>query len=462
MTEDVSQRGRAASTTPDRSGPPARVRLWRTRAFWLIVVLTAVVGGISEAIGEIDIHVGPSQINLLPIIWAVLIGTIISVQPWRPLPARAQRLSAALIAPVIAVFMARLGLLVGPDLSKLGGSGAALLLQEVGHFFGSVIFCLPIAVIVLGMGRSSIGATYSIDREPMIGIIAERYGGESPEYKGALGTYVIGSIFGAVIVAVVASILGSLHVFTPIALSIGTAVGSTSMMLGGMGALTTMFPDKEGEIVAYAGAANAITGLTGTYAAAFLSLPLARKLYPVWTRVAAKLGRTGQAVEPLPEHPTKNASEAQPKQGQTSLSGVATILIVLGMLMLGIQTISAHKLTGDMTFGFIVLLAISYIAIAISRVVSWLPYIVVTMLIATLISAPFSPIAPYLTTLLANVDLVAIGTPVLAIVGLSLGLDAKFLVRTGWKAIIAAALVICASFIAATAVADISTTYLSL
>jgi hypothetical protein len=451
------------ATTSSPTTEPLLKGLWTSRPFWLVVVLTTVIAAISQAIGDVVISVGHSQINLLPIIWAVLIGTVLSVQPWRRVPASAQHLSSALIAPVIAVFMARLGLLIGPSLSSLGGSSAALLLQEVGHILGSVIFCLPISIVLLGMGRTSIGATYSIDREPMLGIIAERCGGDSPEYKGALGTYVVGSVFGAVIVAVIASVLGSLHVFSPNSLGIGSAVGSTSMMLGGLGALTSMFPGQKADITAYTGAASVITSLTGTYAAAFVALPLARKLYPMWVRLAVRVGRTGSAVEPLPDtYPGSATSGGNSESRGSSLAGTAIALGVFGAVMIVIQIINAHTLTVAMIGGLIVLLAISFASIIVARYVRWLPYIVVTMLISTLLSAPFSPVAGVLASLLKNIDLVALGTPVLAIVGLSLGREAKLLATSGWKMVVTAVLVIAASFIAASAIAELTTTFLSL
>jgi hypothetical protein len=453
----------ATDAPPSSTKQPLLTGLWTNKTFWLVVTLTAVIAAISQAIGAVVINVGHSQINLLPIIWAVLIGTAVSVQPWRRVPAPAQHLSSVLIAPVIAVFMARLGLLIGPSLSTLGGSSAALLLQEIGHILGSVIFCLPISIVLLGMGRTSIGATYSIDREPMLGIIAERCGGDSPEYKGALGTYVVGSVFGAVIVAVIASVLGSLHVFSPISLGIGTAVGSTSMMLGGLGALTAMFPGQKADITAYTGAASAITSLTGTYAAAFIALPLARKLYPMWVRLAARLGRSGTAVEPLPAtYQGTVTSGGNAETSKVSLRGTAIALGVFGVVMIVIQIINAHKLTIQMVGGLILLLVISFVSILVARYVRWLPYIVVTMLISTLISAPFSPVAHSLASLLKDIDLVALGTPVLAIVGLSLGREAKLLATSGWKMVVTAVLVIAASFIAASAIAEVTTTFLSL
>ncbi|GAA4211681.1 DUF3100 domain-containing protein [Actinocatenispora rupis] len=440
----------------------SRSLLRRTGGFWLVTGLALVVAAISQAIGPVTVHLWRSQIGLLPIIYAVVLGAVVSMQRIRPLPIPAQRTAAGLVAPVIAVFMARLGLLIGPEMKNLGASSAALLLQEVGHVFGSVLFCLPIAVVLLGLGRAGIGATYSIDREPMLGVIAERFGGEAPEYKGALGTYVVGTVFGAIIAAVLASVLGSLGVFSPDALSIGSAVGSTSMMLGAVGALTAMFPKQSDHLFALSAAASAVTGITGTYAAAFLALPLTRRLYPFWVRVAARLGRTGTAVEPLP--PMRRGTGlagAATDTARPSLRSTAATLGVFGVVMLVIQVIATRALHPATLGGMVLLLVLAWVSIAVSRYLRWLPYIVVTMALSTLLSAPFSPVAGVILGLVKDIDLVALGTPVLALVGLSLGRDTKLLLASGWKLVVVAVTVIAASFVCATAVAELSLSFLS-
>ena len=48
------------------------------------------------------------------------------------------------------------------------------------------------------------------------------------------------------------------------------------------------YPAMEKEILAYAGAANLLSGVLGIYVALFISLPIAIKLYDVFNRL---LGR---------------------------------------------------------------------------------------------------------------------------------------------------------------------------
>ena len=63
---------------------------------------------------------------------------------------------------------------------RLLDAGPALLLQELGHLFGTVLFSLPIAV-ALKMGRATVGACFSIDREGSFAIVGDKYGADSDE-----------------------------------------------------------------------------------------------------------------------------------------------------------------------------------------------------------------------------------------------------------------------------------------
>ena len=106
----------------------------------------------------------------------------------------------------------------------------SLTLQEVGHFLGTIVFGLPIALLI-GMKREAVGATFSIDREPNLAIIAEKYGAGSPgESRGALGVYVCGTLFGAIYLSIIASLIASTGWFHPISLAMGAGVGLGSMM----------------------------------------------------------------------------------------------------------------------------------------------------------------------------------------------------------------------------------------
>ena len=52
---------------------------------------------------------------------------------------------------------------------------------------------MPFALL-LGLRRESIGATFSIAREPNIAIISDMYGLDTPEGRGVMGVYVAGTV----------------------------------------------------------------------------------------------------------------------------------------------------------------------------------------------------------------------------------------------------------------------------
>ena len=139
----------------------------------------------AEFIGIVNFSVGPGNIVLLPMLWALLIGGVWSIAENRlPGPLQIgtalQRRASAIVQLALLLLVAKLGLLVGGSLPKLAEAGWPLLFQEFGHFFGTMAIGLPIALL-LGIKREAIGATFSVGRESSLAIIGEKYGMHSPE-----------------------------------------------------------------------------------------------------------------------------------------------------------------------------------------------------------------------------------------------------------------------------------------
>jgi len=155
-------------------------------------------------------------------------------------------------------------------------AGPAFILQEFGNL-GTILIGLPVA-LMLGLRREAIGATVSICREPTLGIIAERYGINSPEGTGVLATYLVGTVLGTIFYALLGSIatLTKLH---PYALAMACGMGSASMMTASAGALAATVPEMADTILAYAATSNMLTGIDGVYAEVFLALPFVNWLY---------------------------------------------------------------------------------------------------------------------------------------------------------------------------------------
>jgi hypothetical protein len=266
------------SVSNDQSG------LSGTRLILVASVVALVLSVISQLIGTYKIKVGSSAIVLFPIIWVVLISGFVSIQRFKPVPKPIQNISMSLMMIGITIFLARLGMLIGPGLDEIKKAGVAILLQEVGHVFGTVILALPVGV-ALGLGRAAIGATFSIDREPQLGYMLERFGGDSPEYGGTFAVWLLGSLFGALYISLLAGVLASTGIFNPLALALGAGVGSASMMAGAAAALSVVHPDLKDQIFVLAGLSNLVTNIVGIYAGYYIALPLAGRLYVFWCKV---------------------------------------------------------------------------------------------------------------------------------------------------------------------------------
>ena len=244
------------------------IRNFKLHALALLVV------AISDMIGTQKFGL----VVLLPLLYAMVLGGIISLPKLNILTEKQQERAAKFMPIAMLILVVKLALGIGPNLQMLLNSGWALIMQEFGHFFGTIIFGFPMAVLV-GMKREAIGACYSIDREPNVAIIAERFGLDSPEGRGVMGMYICGTVFGALWISLLAGIIAQTGWFHPHALAMGVGVGSGSMMAAGVGSVIAVFPEHADLIRAYAGAANLMTTILGIYFALFVSLPVMVKLY---------------------------------------------------------------------------------------------------------------------------------------------------------------------------------------
>ncbi|TQR13756.1 DUF3100 domain-containing protein [Psychrobacillus soli] len=248
------------------------------RKDWKLHIIVLFFVFIGEAIGVKQFNLGVGTVALFPMLYVLLMGGIVSFPKLKWMNEVQMKKAAGILGISFMLFVAKLGSMLGPSLPKIFEAGASLAVQEIGHVIGTIIIGLPIALL-LGMKRESIGATFSIDREPNLAIISEKYGADSPEGRGALGVYICGTVFGAIYLALLAGFLGSLGIFHPISLAMGAGVGSGSMMAAASGALAVTFPNDADDIALFAAAANLITTILGTYICVFFSLPVTARLY---------------------------------------------------------------------------------------------------------------------------------------------------------------------------------------
>ena len=244
------------------------IRHWKLHALALLVVIVAETIGMQRF----------GLVTLLPLLYALVLGGILSLPKLKILPLKQQERASKFMPIAMLILISKIGLDIGPNLPLLMQSGWALILQEFGHFFGTILFGLPVALLV-GMKREAIGACYSIDREPNVAIIGEKFGMSSPEGRGVMGMYICGTVFGALWVSILVGVVAQLGWFHPHALAMGTGIGSASMMTAGIASIVAVFPDQAEVVRAYAAAANLMTTTLGIYFALFVSLPVMVWLY---------------------------------------------------------------------------------------------------------------------------------------------------------------------------------------
>ena len=249
---------------------------------WRLHISVLIITIICEMIGVIAIPIGIGSILLLPLLYAFVLGLVINPNVIKGagiwIKDADVRAASPLIVIAIMPFIAKFGTIIGPSMQQIIDAGPALILQELGNL-GTIVLAFPIAIIVLRMGRESIGACFSVAREPNIAIIADKYGLKSDEGTGVMGVYVIGTLFGTFIFAILASIFATTGIFSVEALAMACGIGSGSMMAACTGALVSAIPAMEEQILALAGASNVLTYATGIYMGVFVALPITEKLY---------------------------------------------------------------------------------------------------------------------------------------------------------------------------------------
>ncbi|WP_170210427.1 DUF3100 domain-containing protein [Saccharopolyspora antimicrobica] len=404
------------SGTTVARGTRRPVRSSRSRFVLLALALTAA----AEAIGSHKISIGLGAITLFPIIWGLVLGAVVSIQRFRPVPIGLQKASTYLVEAGVLLLGVRLAFVVGHELPVLKQASAALLLQELGHLFGTVALSLPLAVL-LRMGRSAVGACFSIDREASFAMVSERFGPDSDEYRGVLGMYIFGSVVGALYVTLLASFLAGTGWLDPLALAMGTGVGSGSVMAASSAAIAAQYPEMANQIVAVAAVSNLVTTLLGLYVGMFVALPLADRFYRLLTR-----GRTIEAAAP------RVTAVAEPGSGEAvRIRPLIAILLVL-LAMVVSNVVHTGGLQPRSLLGFALVAAVVLVGLGVKKLTG-LPAVAGTSVLAILLTSPISPVADAVLSLIEPIEFLAMATPILVFAGLSIGKDVPALKRIGWR-----------------------------
>ena len=417
--------------------------------FWAALVLL-----IAELIGSVSIPLGPGKVVLLPMIWALLLGAAIGLASTRlpqglSVSRSAQVRSAAILQYALLIFIAKLGLVVGGSLPTVIAAGWALAFQELGHFVGTILLGLPVALL-LGIKREAIGATFSVGREPSLAIIGERYGMDSPEGRGVLAEYLTGTLIGAVFMAIVAGFIASLNIFHPYSLAMGAGIGSGSIMAAAAGAVAAQqTPEVAKEVMALAAAANLITTTLGTYFTLFISLPLAVWGYRV---LEPRIGRTTKAsfAQSAVDQTVVDEPVELGWSGRLSAWFAAAGLALLGTFV-ATKTLPAAAL---------IAVALMIGAAVVGELLCQLfrrkvPAVCWVSLVAMFLTSPWCPLAPQITAAANSVGVLAVITPMLAFAGLSIAKDIPAFRRLGWRIVVVSLTAGFGTFIGAVFIAEL-------
>ena len=420
------------------------IKNWKLHLLALIVVIVA------ESIGMHRFGL----VVLLPLLYALVLGGILSFPKFGILKFSEMDRAAKFMPIAMLVLLTKIGLGIGPNLEMLLNSGWALIMQEFGHFFGTLIFGLPVALL-LGMKREAIGACYSIDREPNVAIIGEKYGLDSPEGRGVMGMYICGTVFGALWISILAGVVAGLDIFHPHSLAMGAGIGSASMMAAGTGSIIAAYPEAAETVGAYAAAANLMTSVLGIYFALFISLPVTVKIYEFVT------GDKRAASEP-PEHTAPNMSK-----GKNIMNAIAAhleklkdyifILLVTGIYTLVANTFGYNGGIAQGAVGILIIVAIAFFGVVIQMLPGFnkLPVVFWVSLTAVIVSIPSFPGGVWIVEQTKHINFLATTTPILAYGGLCLGKDLEAFKRLSWRIVPVAMAVASGSFLCATALAEL-------
>lgn len=241
-----------------------------------IVALLASI--IAEIIGSKNIVLGSMTIVLSPLIWAMLIVfAIYMIKPLNLVTEKNAKNANFMMGIGLSLLIAKLGVNSGASMEEIKKAGLALVLQNFGNL-GTIFIALPVAIF-MGMGRESVGMSYALSREANVGLIQEVYGGESPEFRGVMAVYIVGTLFGPIVMSVLVSIAMAIGIVSPIGASMGVGAGSASMMTAGLAVLIEMYPSMESQMTAFAGLSNLISSVIALPLGMFIGLPLTEFLY---------------------------------------------------------------------------------------------------------------------------------------------------------------------------------------
>ena len=345
----------------------------------------------------------------------------------------------------IGVIIAKLAVSSGQSIASIFHVGPALLFQLLGDL--GTLFALPVALL-LGFRREVIGMASSICREPNLGIIIDKYGFKSPETRGVLAIFVIGSIIGTPFISFLASISITALPLHPYAFAMASGIGSASMNAAALVPLMHMYPSMATQLEAFAGCSNILSFCLGMYMCIFISLPLAERLYkwlsPILGNGEGKSIDDEYAIEGVKD----DKYVASENMSLGKLKRWSTFLIIFSFIVTIGNFVGYKTPLGDVFIGMLIISLITILGMALERIVPGnIQSLIFISLIGIILAIPGMPTADFIIHYVSQIELTSIVTAFLGYVGIAIGNDWEEFKKIGWKGIIVALIVISGTYL---------------
>lgn len=430
-----------------------------------IVALALVL--IAEFIGVTPITLGPLTFSLLPMLFALVFGILLSqIKGLKILTYEDMIVTSPYIGIAVMYLLAFMGSAIGPNIESVLNVGPALILQELGNL-GTIFFALPIAVLVFKMDRTAIGSSFSTSRESSLAIVGDLYGLDSPEGRGVMGSYITGTLLGTIFCGVLASGLMNISWFKPEALAMAAGTGSASMMSASIGPIVEAFPERAQEFTALAASSQVLTGVDGLYLTLFAAIPLTNWLYEKLKgkeavkaeleQLEAEKEKMKEAViseEDTVEMPDENDWSVRLKiLGYTAV--FASISNWISSSKAGAPVTPLEALPGLLwMFGIVV--SANLLKDFFDSKGKSVPTILYISILSTILSIPaISPVANTMNASMAKISLLPLTTPILAYAGIATGKDMVEFKKQGAKIIIVTLCALAGTYVGSAVIANI-------
>ena len=396
------------------------------------------------------------SILLLPLIYALILGLALYLaKPIKFVGPKQSKVAEGAMVLFIGVLITKLAISSGQAISSIFQVGPALILQQIGNL--GTLLALPIALL-FGFRREVIGMTSSICREPNLGVIIDKYGFKSPETRGVLAVFVIGSILGTPFISFLSSISASVIPMHPYAYAMASGVGSASMNAAALAPLMHMFPSMATQLEAFAGCSNLLSFCFGIYMCIFVSLPLAEKMY-AWMAPHILGHEEKLSIDDDYEIEELKQDEYATTEDMTlgKLKRWATFLVIFSFIVAVGNFIGFHTSLIDSFIGMLLISLITIAGMSLERIIPWnIQSIIYISLIGIIVAIPGVPTANFLVHYVSQIDLTTICTAFLAYVGIAIGNDWEEFKKIGWKGIIITLIVISGTYLCSAGIAHLT------